>query len=79
MVGVQWALMAPFVAGVEYFSGREPGWGYLFNSGIGRPEEISGFTTTASPVLDVSDRARTESPRRTKFFPKTLWVYMVER
>lgn len=40
----------PLVAGVEYFSGLDPGWGYRFNEAIGKPLEISGFTTTASPV-----------------------------
>lgn len=39
---------APFVAGVAYFSGREPGWGYLFLSCRGRPLEISGLTTVTS-------------------------------
>jgi hypothetical protein len=39
----------PFVAGVEYFSGLEPGWGYLLTLAMGRPLEISGFTTVTSP------------------------------
>jgi hypothetical protein len=32
------------VAGVAYRSSREPGCGYRFSSGMGRPEEISGLT-----------------------------------
>ena len=41
--------LAPFVAGVEYFSGLEPGGGKRWIPWMGRPLEISGFTTTASP------------------------------
>lgn len=78
-MGVEWDLLAPFVAGVEYFSGREPGWGYLFSAGIGRPEDISGFTTTASPALNVSKNAdHNDSVQRTKFLPEALWMYVVE-
>lgn len=41
-----------FVAGVAYVSGREPGWGYRWRVGIGRPEEISGFTEAiVSPIV----------------------------
>lgn len=44
----------PLVAGVEYFSGREAGGGQRLRFGKGRPEEISGFTTTTSPVSYVN-------------------------
>lgn len=40
----------PFVAGVEYFSGLEAGWGYRLIPAIGRPVEISGLTTTTLPI-----------------------------
>lgn len=40
---------SPFVAGVEYFSGLDPGGGYLLMFAMGRPVDISGFTTTTSP------------------------------
>jgi len=40
----------PLVAGVEYFSGREPGGGCRFTAGRGRPLDIAGSTATASPV-----------------------------
>jgi hypothetical protein len=39
------------VAGVEYFSGREPGGGCRFRAGRGRPLDIAGSTATASPIL----------------------------
>ena len=64
---------APLVAGVLYFSGLEPGWGYLFKEGIGRPLEISGFTTVASPEKTffsprTSSRSRKNNARN--FFQK---------
>lgn len=39
------------VAGVAYVSGREAGWGYRFSVGMGRPDEISGFTTLSQCEL----------------------------
>lgn len=44
-------IVAPLVAGVEYFSGLEPGGGNLFMPCNGRPLEISGLTTIASPRM----------------------------
>ena len=40
----------PLEAGVEYFSGREPGGGCRFKAGRGRPLDIAGSTATASPL-----------------------------
>jgi hypothetical protein len=40
----------PLEAGVEYFSGREPGGGCRFKAGRGRPLDIAGSTATASPI-----------------------------
>jgi len=46
----------PLEAGVEYFSGREPGGGCRFKAGRGRPVDIAGSTATASPIeRDISD------------------------
>jgi len=40
----------PFVAGVLYSSGLDAGGGRLWMLAMGRPDEISGLTTTASPM-----------------------------
>jgi hypothetical protein len=42
----------PLLAGVEYFSGREPGGGCRFMVGRGRPLDIAGSTATALPILE---------------------------
>lgn len=42
-------LNTPLVAGLEYLSGLDAGWGYLFIVGMGSPLDSSGLTTTASP------------------------------
>lgn len=69
----------PFVAGVEYSSGREPGGGYLLSPAIGIPEEISGFTTTASPALTLlANNSMCWELVRTKLFPEALGVDVVE-
>ena len=34
-----------FVAGVAYFSVRDAGCGYRLSKGMGKPDEISGFTS----------------------------------
>jgi hypothetical protein len=48
-------MMKPLVAGVEYFSGREPGGGCRFMVGRGRPLDIAGSTATASPTRAFND------------------------
>ena len=73
----------PLVAGVEYFSGREPGGGCRFKDGRGRPLDIAGSTATASPIA--ARRARQETLNMiqgektlTKFLPKALRAKMIE-
>ena len=68
------------MAGVEYFSGREPGGGCRFRLGRGRPLDIAGSTATASPTRDFNDKfgAQQWVVRHTEFLPKTLRAEMIE-
>lgn len=47
-----WASHVPLVAGVEYFSGLEPGGGNRWRLAIGRPLEMFGSTARTSPVRE---------------------------
>ena len=69
---------APLVAGVEYFSGLDAGGGYLLIPWMGKPLEISWFTTTASPRTWLEHLTTPgEKPVRTELLPKALRTEMV--
>ena len=75
---MQVGYLAPLVAGVEYFSGREAGGGKRLALGRGRPLEISGLTETTSPGQ--SQQRITGLAKRviTEFLPEALWAQMVQ-
>ena len=77
---------SPIVEGVLYRSGLEPGCGLRFWSANGKPEDISGFTTTTSPMQGWQESQRrkrfdfarailfscTTPASRTEFLPKSF-------
>lgn len=66
------------MAGVLYLSGLDPGGGRRWRLAIGRPEDISGFTTTASPGLTFEHKELNKEQKLTKFLPETLRAEMIE-
>jgi hypothetical protein len=70
----------PLEAGVEYFSGREPGGGCRFTEGRGRPLDIAGSTATASPIATRRCQECTTQFRKTltEFLPEALGAEMIE-